>query len=192
MIQVTLNIKSTGQETQHNLTEGGSVTLGRTDASTIAFQNDHGLSRRHATFSLNGGKVFVADEGSTNGTFLNGTRISTQGASLASGNEVRIGNDTTIRVLITDAVAEPVVETAAQGVTPAQSQSTDSSLLKYLIPAILLVFVVLFVVGFFLYKMTPNVESRTTGYQIGSTGNNANDPQDTKATVDPSPATTEL
>ncbi|SRR6266404_1688301 len=192
MIQVTLNIKSAGQEKQHTLPEGGSVTLGRTDASTIAFENDHGLSRRHATFSLNGGKVFVADEGSTNGTFLNGMRVSTGGASLASGNEVRIGNDTTIRVLITDAVAEPVVEAAAQGVAPAQSQSTDSSLLKYLIPAILLVFVVLFVVGFILYKMSPNVESSTTGYQIDSTGNNSSDPQGTKASVEPSPAMTEL
>jgi len=192
MIQATLNIKSAGQEKQHTLPEGGSVTLGRTDASTIAFENDHGLSRRHATFSLNGGKVFVADEGSTNGTFLNGMRVSTGGASLASGNEVRIGNDTTIRVLITDAVAEPVVETAAQSVAPAQSQSTDSSLLKYLIPAILLVFVVLFVVGFILYKMSPNVESSTTGYQIDSSGNNSSDPQGTKASVEPSPAMTEL
>src|SRR5882762_428239 len=135
MIHVTLNIKSTGQEKQHTLTEGGSVTLGRADASTIAFQNDHGLSRRHATFSFDTGKASVADEGSTNGTFLNGTRISMHRSTLANGDEVRIGNDTAIRVLITDAVAEPVLETAEQGVAPIAPQSTDSTLLRYLIPA---------------------------------------------------------
>jgi hypothetical protein len=50
---------------------------------------DQAVSRRHAEVRVANGSVLVSDLQSTNGTLLNGARITT--AALADGDEVRIG-----------------------------------------------------------------------------------------------------
>lgn len=62
-------------------------------------------SRRHATLSPRGDAVVVEDVGSTNGTFLDGQRI-TAAVVLTGGSVVQIG-DTTLH-LVRDAAAAPV------------------------------------------------------------------------------------
>jgi pSer/pThr/pTyr-binding forkhead associated (FHA) protein len=47
------------------------------------------ISRAHAAFGHDGGGFFVQDLGSTNGTFVNGTRE--KKASLKPGDEVQMG-----------------------------------------------------------------------------------------------------
>jgi pSer/pThr/pTyr-binding forkhead associated (FHA) protein len=54
--------------------EGELLTLGRDPGNTIHI-NDAEVSRRHARFSLQGGKYVLEDLGSTNGTFVNGQRL---------------------------------------------------------------------------------------------------------------------
>ena len=51
------------------------VTIGR-DAVNIIAINDAEISRRHARMELRGSAYVIQDLGSTNGTFVNGTRIS--------------------------------------------------------------------------------------------------------------------
>jgi pSer/pThr/pTyr-binding forkhead associated (FHA) protein len=59
--------------------------------------NDPGISRRHAEFRLDGRQVKVADLGSTNGTLVDGRRVSE--APLRDGSVVRVGStDVTVRV----------------------------------------------------------------------------------------------
>lgn len=52
--------------------------------------NDPSVSRAHAVVEIEGGEATVRDLSSTNGTFVNGARITT--ARLRDGDELRFGN----------------------------------------------------------------------------------------------------
>ncbi len=52
-----------------------------------------GVSRQHLKITLQGGETYVADLGSSNGTFLNGRRLRpNQNYVLRSGDELRLGH----------------------------------------------------------------------------------------------------
>lgn len=72
------------------------LSIGRTELADIVL-DDSGLSRMNTTFFVDDGELLVADENSTNGTFVNGTRIS-RPQIVRSGDVVKIGTDTTITV----------------------------------------------------------------------------------------------
>lgn len=59
---------------------------------------DEGLSRLHATVYRDGDNVWIVDERSTNGTFVNGEAVKPSGTPLQDGDIVRIGNHTNLRV----------------------------------------------------------------------------------------------
>jgi pSer/pThr/pTyr-binding forkhead associated (FHA) protein len=51
-----------------------------------------GVSRRHASLALENNKLNLWDLGSSNGTFINGTRLTPhQPSPLRDGDEVRLG-----------------------------------------------------------------------------------------------------
>jgi len=68
----------------------GEVVLGREQGSADLVLNDPGISRRHAAVRSGGGQITVEDLGSSNGTFVNGQRISGE-VELADGDEVQLG-----------------------------------------------------------------------------------------------------
>lgn len=72
----------------------GPIDAGR-DASGIRLSFDSNSSRRHAMITPGAGNVVVQDLGSTNGTFVNGQRVSQ--ANAGPGDLIRIGA-TTFRV----------------------------------------------------------------------------------------------
>ena len=53
----------------------GQTTIGRDPSNTISI-NDAEISRHHARMTLQGGKIVLEDMGSTNGTTVDGNRIS--------------------------------------------------------------------------------------------------------------------
>ncbi len=65
------------------------TTIGRTPGQTLVFA-DTELSRRHARVSLENDKATIEDLGSTNGTFVDGERL-TSPRVLEDGNVLRIG-----------------------------------------------------------------------------------------------------
>ncbi|MEJ2208361.1 MAG: FHA domain-containing protein [Anaerolineae bacterium] len=68
------------------------VRIGRGSGSDLIIQDDQ-ASRQHAEISRQGDQYFIRDLGSTNGTFVNGQRISgTQ--PLQPGDQIRIGETT--------------------------------------------------------------------------------------------------
>jgi len=67
----------------------GLLVLGR-DPEALVHLEDEKASRRHAEVRAAGGKVTVVDLGSTNGTYLNGERL-TGPRVLTHGDEIRIG-----------------------------------------------------------------------------------------------------
>jgi len=75
------------------------LRLGRSDDCEICF-DDASLSRVHArALRLLGTQFFLRDEGSTNGTFVNGTRL-TQAVELSDGDRIQLGNATLLRFAI--------------------------------------------------------------------------------------------
>jgi pSer/pThr/pTyr-binding forkhead associated (FHA) protein len=99
MKKVTLHIENS-YETK-TVSVDDELTIGRTDQSHLVL-NDSGLSRRNTTFFRDDDLFFVTDEGSLNGTRLNGIKISGPPQELRNGDIITIGTDTRIRVQIGD------------------------------------------------------------------------------------------
>ena len=70
---------------------GSGVSLGREPTNEVSLANDTTVSRRHASIRVDGGQFVIADEGSSNGVYVNGVKIA--GAQpINPGDEVQIGN----------------------------------------------------------------------------------------------------
>lgn len=70
---------------------GTEITLGRDAANQVSFPQDSSVSRHHARIFGSTGGYAIEDLGSSNGTFVNGIRISAT-TSLNSGDEIAIGS----------------------------------------------------------------------------------------------------
>ncbi|MEA2421436.1 MAG: hypothetical protein QOF55_535 [Thermoleophilaceae bacterium] len=80
----------------------GAIVVGR-DTSAGLVIDDPEASRRHASLSVEGDTVTVEDLGSTNGTFLNGQRL-TGAQTFSEGDKLRVG--TTVFSLKVEAAAD--------------------------------------------------------------------------------------
>jgi pSer/pThr/pTyr-binding forkhead associated (FHA) protein len=76
---------------------GDQLVLGRGEDGVGTLGSDPELSRRHASISRRDGHLVVEDLGSTNGTVVNGRRIS-EPTPTAPGDSIEVGM-TTLRVL---------------------------------------------------------------------------------------------
>lgn len=74
--------------------------LGRDPAVDIVI-NDPGMSRRHATLSCQGAVVRIVDQGSTNGTFVNGMRLHSS-QKLRHGDRLHVGQHTVLGFALQD------------------------------------------------------------------------------------------
>jgi pSer/pThr/pTyr-binding forkhead associated (FHA) protein len=70
------------------------VSIGRDPGNRVTI-NDPQISRQHARITPQGGLMIVEDLGSTNGTTVNGLRISTV-HTLAHGDEIGMGDNVTL------------------------------------------------------------------------------------------------
>ena len=74
----------------------GSIVIGRGEQATLRLP-DVGISRRHARIDFDGAQAVLTDLGSTNGTMVNGQRISA--IALNPGDLIQVGTTTlTFRV----------------------------------------------------------------------------------------------
>ena len=69
--------------------EGDQLIIGRDAVNAVAI-NDAEVSRKHARLTFQGGKYVLEDLGSTNGTFVNGQRL-TSATVLKPGDVVSLG-----------------------------------------------------------------------------------------------------
>jgi len=78
--------------------EKGTLSIGRLSSNSIVLHPEDALaSRKHAIIQEEHGKYFLIDQKSTNGTYLNGRRISPlKKYPLTTGDKVRIGSSTFI------------------------------------------------------------------------------------------------
>lgn len=111
---------------------GGDNLLGRAQEANVQL-DDHGVSRRHARLRVDvSGEVELLDLGSTNGTFVNGERISKE--SLKLGDRIRVGRGAVLelgQVSSADAVmpavdaAMPAVEGPCDPLASRRREKTD-------------------------------------------------------------------
>ncbi len=101
-MDVTLTIHSLDGAREIPVTNSR-LTLGRTDDADIVI-NCQSLSRVHASINRDGDRVWISDEGSTNGSFVNGEPVPPTGTPLHDGDEIYLG-DTTIVVAISQSIS---------------------------------------------------------------------------------------
>src|SRR5205085_3356862 len=99
------------------------------------------------------------DEGSTNGSFVNGEPVPPGGVQLCDGDRIRIGNSTNVTAVIERAAAptaatRPGPKPADAPPAPAAPAVPPQSIpLKVAVPAVLAALLLLCAVGFGLYAL---------------------------------------
>ena len=125
-----------GRSEQETLLEVGSpIRIGRLQSNDIVLE-DGGVSREHATLTVDGPTVTVTDNGSQNGTFINRARVSSApwppGQTLAIGPYVLeyelVGGNRDItrddpRAGATIVLHTPVADAGQRRAAPAESQA---------------------------------------------------------------------
>ena len=78
------------QSTESIEIQNGTFTLGRSRKSDIKVDDDQ-ISGNHISITLRDSSLFVQDNESTNGTFLNGNKLDSQEFSFGINDEIQIG-----------------------------------------------------------------------------------------------------
>lgn len=88
------------------LSAGGTYLIGREDADINI--HDEKVSRKHAELSLLGpGAYFVRDLASTNGTFLNGKRVTEERRPISNDDRIRVGDTVMLFALVEQSIKIP-------------------------------------------------------------------------------------
>ncbi len=120
MLQISL-IYPTPDGSKEILIEADKTTFGRGSEAVHRFADD-GLSRLHAAIYREGDRVWVADENSSNGTFVNGQPVTGGGTPLKNGDNVRIGHHTDLKVRIVELSSPVTPPPMAASHSPSASQ----------------------------------------------------------------------
>jgi pSer/pThr/pTyr-binding forkhead associated (FHA) protein len=100
MVEVVLTYP-TPEGSQEIAVEGEKMSFGRGSEADFRFPDD-GLSRLHSTVYREEERIWIVDENSTNGTFVNGERVAGGGMPLRSGDQIKIGHNTKLNVRISE------------------------------------------------------------------------------------------
>lgn len=108
------------------------TTIGRASDNTISFADDSNISRYHVEIENRGGGFYLLELGSSNGTTVNGERISAE-KMLENGDIITLGNSSTVEFSLDDEPQKkeeaPVTnstETVSEE-TPAAANETETS-----------------------------------------------------------------
>ena len=97
------------------------VSFGRGTDASHRF-DDNSLSRLHATIYRDGDRVWIVDENSSNGTFVNGQPVASAGTPLSNGDSIKLGNSTTLKISFREQSAGAVVDTPKARAASASSE----------------------------------------------------------------------
>ena len=98
------------------------VSFGRGSEAQYRF-DDNGISRLHASIYREEDYIWIVDENSTHGTFVNGQKAEMSGSPITDGDEIKIGHNTILKVVF---IKEAADETIAAHNASAQIVSTVS------------------------------------------------------------------
>ena len=100
-VQVTLYKVGPGEAESYQINIKGEAMIGRNKSCQLSFENDTALSGKHCSILYRDGSLFVKDEESTNGTFINGIpvvgeyKVELDDILLIGSSEYRIVGDVT-------------------------------------------------------------------------------------------------
>lgn len=146
MADVVLKYVSPEGDAEEISLDRGRVSFGRGSEADYRFE-DNGLSRLHATIYQEGDRIWVVDEYSTNGTFVNGTKVSPSGTPLKNGDSIKIGNETILKVKLLDKPDSKASVSAGQGSATASSAAAPSSNSSSLLIPLLVTGFAVFIIG---------------------------------------------
>ncbi len=111
----------------YDLTEGRKVVVGRQSGNDVVVPDEQ-VSRKHAEIEERTGNLVVTDLNSSNGTFVNGTRISSP-QTLRPGDTVQVGTTVLKVMAATDTAATQAVNFTQPnaGVTPGEAGAYGAS-----------------------------------------------------------------
>ena len=90
-IQVFIVTIQEGENVDYKIVDDSTFTVGRSLDATLAF-SDQNISRIHLIVTLKHNKIWIEDQGSANGTFVNDQKIPSQKTvSVEPGDKVKIG-----------------------------------------------------------------------------------------------------
>ena len=123
------------------LPEEGEIVVGRSSELEMVLVEDM-VSRRHAKISVEGGDIFLEDLGSTNGSFVNGEKITR--TKLAEGDRILIGTSI-IKVVASDGSAsvqdaKAKMDEAASSARPSAGSTMTGSIAEIPLPDLLQLF----------------------------------------------------
>ena len=149
MLEVSL-IYPTPEGSQEIPIDAGKLSFGRGSEADRRFADD-GLSRLHATVYRENDRVWIVDENSSNGTFVNGVKAAPAGTPLRDGDSIKIGHQTTLKVravekAVAAAVHKPVTATVSS--EPAGTSPTAMLAVGLIAVTILVVSVSAVLIGF--------------------------------------------
>ncbi len=142
MLEVFLTYSSDEGSREIALDEG-KVSFGRGSEADQRLADD-GLSRLHATVHRDGDNVWILDENSTNGSFVNGEKVGANGTILYDGDKIKIGHYTTLTVKISSKQASESINSSEKVQTVAASGG-DSKGFPVLIPLAIAAFALLII-----------------------------------------------
>jgi hypothetical protein len=88
---VVVDVRTPGRAAERLLLRGGTVRIGRADDNDLVLDDDR-VSRHHGQLASRQGTLVFSDLGSTNGSFVNGSRV-TQ-IALGPGDVLHLGGST--------------------------------------------------------------------------------------------------
>ncbi len=142
MAIINLTIRSP-EKTQKFEMKTSHLTLGRASQANLVIQ-DPNLSRLHASIHQENNRVWLLDENSTSGSFVNNTPVPIQGLPISNGDQIRLGKTTFIDVSFNS----PLATTKKK----ADNLQKNTSLVKIIIVMLSCLFVVTSLVWFFAKK----------------------------------------
>jgi FHA domain-containing protein/transglycosylase-like protein with SLT domain len=114
-MQVTFILRSPAGTREVPMTKDRLTFGSRGDAAEVVIE-DSGLSRLHASINRQGSRLWILDEGSSNGTYVNSKPVSPKGTLLGDADEISIGDRTTLIVAISPDMPDPVTAHPASGI----------------------------------------------------------------------------
>ncbi|HRI04862.1 MAG TPA: FHA domain-containing protein [Pyrinomonadaceae bacterium] len=117
------SVNGVQHERKLELAAGGSISVGRTGSNALII-DEPSLSKIHASLTVdNDGVLSVADTGSTNGTFINGQRISYGKATrLVAGDRLKFG---TVEVKFEPVESPSIIEESDENISGAKTIAID-------------------------------------------------------------------
>lgn len=186
MLKVTLTY-STDEGIEEIALTGGKISFGRGSEADVRFADD-GLSRLHATVFREGDRIWIIDENSLNGTFVNDERARPSGTILTDGDIIRIGHYTKLKVSFAPekSAKQTPAESRAEIVSGESSAQNSFGVLPLVVTAaaLLIIGASIVFIGWKIFSPGDDVVYRTND---SNDSNDLRDPSDPSDTPRPTP-----